>query len=401
MKSACLRAALVCGISLCLFQAKAQDSYVLTNSNTGAETTFTNTLGTASQVGNMIVFEGQLDADVPVAAGSNPSTGLYVASLQLLTQIKLFDELPASNEVGNVQGAIAALRTTGDNGLFYVWAVTNPASPITWVPLYQQNTTTQFAVTDGATNYITFVFNYSDATNTVTPGPVTYQVFIGTAPSSQVASEPYVSATSETDGVNGVSMLGVGGLEQFGTASGVTGPLSSSVGFSVYATANGMLLVLDPVNEQGSGWFTVYAWINGQWVEVGKVLGDGSGHYEFYAYPGLLQVGQSYAFKVVDELGNPHVLSQPVTIKTIKMDSITMTPEYMTVTFNSEAGRQYQVVSAASLTAETWTATAVYYPMENETWGYGSQAFTAAGSTTTIRIPRNTAKGFFKIRKTN
>lgn len=399
MKSACLRAALVCGISLCLFQAKAQDSYVLTNSNTGAETTFTNTLGTASQVGNMIVFEGQLDADVPVAAGSNPSNGLYVASLQLLTQIKLFDELPASNEVGNVQGAIAALRTGVTSfGDIYVWGSTN--NIMEWVPLYQRNTTTQFAVTDGSTNYVTFVFNYTALTSSPS-GPVTYQVFIGTTPTTQQASEAVTSLTSETDGINGVSMLGVGGLEQFGTASGATGPLSSSVGFSVYATANGMLLVLDPVNEQGSGWFTVSAWINGQWVEVGKVLGDGSGHYEFYAYPGLLQVGQSYAFKVVDELGNPHVLSQPVTIKTIKMDSITMTPEYMTVTFNSEAGRQYQVVSAASLTAETWTATAVYYPMENETWGYGSEAFTAAGSTTTIRIPRNTAKGFFKIRKTN
>ncbi|HNX33305.1 MAG TPA: hypothetical protein PKM57_01670 [Kiritimatiellia bacterium] len=403
MKNVYLQAALVLGLAFCCVQTKAQDpTYTLTNQNTSAETTFTNTLGTSELSGSMIVFEGQLEAAIPVAKGVNPTTGFYVASLQLLTQIKLFDELPASNEVGNVQGAVAALRDAPEStdGTYYVWAVTNSTAPIAWVPLYVNGTTTPITVKESATNYITFVFNYTALTNS-TPGPVTYQVFIGATPTTQVASESMVSATSEAAGINGVSLLGVGGLEAFSSATGVTGPLSSSIGFSVYATANGVLLVLDPVNEQGSGWFTVFAEINGQWVEVGKVQADGSGHYEFIAYPGLLQVGQSYKFHVVDEIGNGHDLGQAVAIKTIKMEKITMTPEYMTVNFNSEAGRFYQVFSAESLTAETWTATTIYYPVDGGNWDYGSEPFTAAGTTTTIRIPRNTTKGFFKIRKVN
>ena len=165
----------------------------------------------------------------------------------------------------------------------------------------------------------------------------------------------------------------------------------------VYATANGILFILDPVNEQGAGWFTVYAKINGEWVEVGKIQSDGSGHYEFLAYPGLLQVGQSYAFRVIDEIGDPHNLDS-VAIKTIKMESVVMEPDVMVVTFNTEAGRSYQVISAESLTASDWTETVIHYPTDGG-WGYGSGAFTAAGTTTTVKIPRNTQKAFFKIRK--
>jgi hypothetical protein len=343
----------------------------------------------------MIVFEGQLDADITVnaTAGTN---GYSLASLQLLTQIKLFDELPASNEVGTAQGAVAALRDAPESttGTFYVWGSTNTVTPVMeWVPLYQSDGTTPFAVTDGSTNYITFVFNYTYDR---------YQVFIGPTPTTQVASEAVTSLTMDGEnGIDGVSLLGVGGLEEFSTASGVVGPLSSTIGFSVYATADGILLILDPVNEQGSGWFTVFANIGGNWVEVGKVQADGSGHYEFLAYPGLLQVGQSYAFKVIDEIGNPHELADPVAIKSIKMESVVMEPDVMVVTFNTEAGKSYQVISAESLSAATWTASAIYFPVAGGNWGYGSEPFTAGGTSTTVRIPRNTEKAFFKIRKTN
>ena len=238
-----------------------------------------------------------------------------------------------------------------------------------------------------------FVFNYTHKR---------YQVFIGDTPTTQVASDAVTSLTMDgEDGINGVSMLGAGGLEAFSSAAGVVGPLSASIGFSVYATADGILFILDPVGEQGSGWFTVFANINGTWVEVGKVQADGSGHYEFLAYPGLLQVGQSYAFKVIDEIGNPHELTDPVAIKTIKMESVVMEPDVMVVTFNTEPGKSYQVVSAESLSAATWTATAVYFPIAGGERDYGSEPFTAAGTTTTVRIPRNTEKAFFKIRKTN
>lgn len=377
---------------LCCLTAQAQSAYVLTDGNTSGDVTFTNSLGTAELDGTMIVFEGQLDADITVNATAGTNDYL-LASLQLLTQIKLFDELPASNEVGTAQGAVAALRDAPESttGTFYVWGSTNTV--MEWVPLYQSDGTTPFAVTDGSTNYITFVFNYTHDR---------YQVFIGPTPTTQVASEAVTSLTMVGEnGIDGVSLLGVGGLEEFSTASGVVGPLSSTIGFSVYATADGILLILDPVNEQGSGWFTVFANIGGNWVEVGKVQADGSGHYEFLAYPGLLQVGQSYAFKVIDEIGNPHELADPVAIKSIKMESVVMEPDVMVVTFNTEAGKSYQVISAESLSAATWTASAIYFPVAGGNWGYGSEPFTAGGTSTTVRIPRNTEKAFFKIRKTN
>jgi hypothetical protein len=99
------------------------------------------------------------------------------------------------------------------------------------------------------------------------------------------------------------------------------------------------------------------------WVEVGKVQADGSGHYEFLAYPGLLQVGQSYAFKVIDEIGNPHELADPVAIKSIKMESVVLGARCDGRDLNTEAGKSYQVISAESLSAATWTASAIYFPV--------------------------------------
>ena len=399
MKSFYWRAVCVAGLIMGCVQVKAQGSYVLTNENTSAVHTFTNNLGTAQVVDGMIVFEGQLESDIAVPWGASEGTGYLLASMRLLAQIKLFDELPASNEVGNVQGAVAAFRDAPESstGKYYAWAVTNSA-PVAWVPLYQTNGVTPFAVTDGATNYITFVFNYSGTTNSPV-GPVTYQISIGDTVDAQIASESQISASAETAGINGVSLLGVGGLETVASATGDPLPLSSSIGFSVYATSSGVLLILDPKHEQGTGWFMVFAKINGKWVEVGKVQSTGAGHYEFLAYPGLLQVGQ-YEFKVIDELGNPHALAGAIDIKTIKMDSVTMEPGVMVVTFNSEDGKEYQVLSADSLTAETWTVTTIYYPVAGG-FAYGSDPFTASGTSTTIKVPRNVGKKFFKIRKTN
>jgi ABC-type hemin transport system substrate-binding protein len=104
---------------------------------------------------------------------------------------------------------------------------------------------------------------------------------------------------------------------------------------------------------------------------------------------------------VIDELGNPHELGDPVEIKSIKMESVVLEPDVMVVTFNTETGKSYQVISAESVAATTWTATAIYFPTAGGNWGYGSEPFTAGSTATTVRIPRNTAKAFFKIRKTN
>jgi len=380
--------------------APAQTTFNLEDGNTYEPRVFTNSMGAAwTNIGSsMIVFEGQLDSTFNVTSAYNATSGDYIASLQVVVQINLFDELPASNVVGDVQGAVAALRDApaSSNGIYYVWGSTNSA-PVAWVPLLQTNGV-PFAITEGDTRYLTFVFSYP-----VSSGNVTYRVFVGDTRDTQYPSEAVTSLTTETGGLTGVSLLGVGGIEQVASASGEVAPLSASIGFSVYATSQGVLLILDTEEEQCAGWIIVKAKVNGEWVEVGKYWADGLGssHYEFYAtYP--LVVGQPYEFMVIDEAGNIHTLGQPVEIKTIKMESVVMDASVIFVTFNSEAGRSYQVLVASSLTATNWIPAVVYYPRAVGE-GYDAEPFMAgAGVQTTIKIPRGesqTSRAFFKIIK--
>ena len=176
----------VVSMVLCCSIARAQGTYVLTNETTSAEVIFTNSLGTATSDGTMIVFEGRLDSDIQVTATPGTTNNYDLAALRLLTQIKLFDELPVSNEVGAAQGAIAVLRddTPQDatTGKFYAWGDNPGDSPdegMTWVPLLTKDGGAPFSVADGSTNYITFVFNYTSNR---------YQVFVGEEPTAQVAS---------------------------------------------------------------------------------------------------------------------------------------------------------------------------------------------------------------------
>lgn len=394
MKQVLLKTVMVVGLVACCGVSRA-DTFNLTDTNTSDSHTFTNVLGTAEVVDGMIVFSGELVADFVVDATTS-SSGALLASVQLVTQVKLFDELPTAGEVGTVQGAVVALRTTPEQpaGTYYGWATGG------WVQLTNSATSSPFAVTDGATNYITFVFNYSGQ-GEEPPEPVIYYVFIGETSSSQVDSQSLESATTST-GITSVSLSGEGALQAVASASGSPVPLSSSVGFSVYATAKGVLLILDTQNEKGPGEITIWAKIGGEWVKVGTVQaqGEGSNHYEVLADPGLV-VGQAYEFKVIDEIGNEHKLDQAVEVKTIKMESVVMDASVMYVTFNSEGGRSYQVLVADAPGSATWIPAVVYYPVLSG-WGYGSEPFTAETSSTTIKIPRGVSaaeKAFFKIIK--
>ncbi len=157
-------------------QASAQGSFSLYDTNSGNPVVFTNLVGTVTTNGLLIVFEGELESLVSVPKAYNLTSDRYLASIQLLTQIRLFDELPESNEVETVQGAVAALRdgVGSSNGTYYVWAVTN-VGVSGWTPLLSTNEPpTTFPVTDGETNYVTFVFSYPTNGN-----PVTYQVYLG------------------------------------------------------------------------------------------------------------------------------------------------------------------------------------------------------------------------------
>ncbi len=409
MNKVYLRAATLGLAALVCMVAQAQNSFDLTSSKTPETFTFTNSLGTAVATNGMVVFEGELKADLSVGPTTN-SAGLILASLQLLAQIKLFDELPASNEVGSVQGAVAALKDTdppaATTGKYYVWGSTNSA-PVAWVPLMATNST-QFAVSDGATNYLTFVFYYP--TNS---GNVSYQLYVGDVSASVMEpSLAVVSPTNAAAGLAGVSLLGTGALKEVSSSDGGLGALSTQIGFSIYDTASGILMVIDTVNESGSGPIKVYAWINGAWQLVGEVpaeqvFGDGMGHrYEIYARPDSgLVAGQSYQFKIVDESGNTHTYDSGLAVTGTKMDSVVFDLHTMTISFNSEANRNYvvKVADSAGAPNEQW---AVQFVSQNVggTWAeYSDAPFTAGGPSTSVKIPISSdrKKAFFKVFKLN
>lgn len=391
---ACVCVALLCG------RASGQSTFELADSGTGDTRVFTNTLGTATQPdgeGTMIVFEGQLDSAINVTSAYNAVSGRYLATLQLLTQIKLFDELPVSNEVGDVQGAIAALKVSSDPdvGLYFAWGVSN--SVLTWVPLMNTNGT-QFAVADGETNYVTFVFSYPTDSS-----PVTYQVFVG-RDENQQPSEPIESVT-EASGITSISMLGVGGVQEVGSASGSPSPLSTSIGLSVYYSSNSVCADIYTVAERGTNPIKLYAWIGGAWVLVGTVDSVvGEGDHKYHILLAGLTPGQSYLFKVIDEVGREFTLNQAYEVKTITVEGATvetvtvaeMQMQMLNVTFNTEAGRRYQVMVSESLgaAAGSWTPEQVYL----DSLGAFTNVFMAGpGSQTQIRIPVNKYKAFFRV----
>ena len=389
--------------SLFCVMAHGQSSFILTNTvYTSVTYTFTNSLGTATNSDGMVVFEGELKSDLTVAKAQSESTGFDLASLQLLVQVKLFDELLSAGEIGTVQGAVAALKDVAPattTGKYHAWGSTD-GSTMGWVPLMRTNGT-QFAVIDGATNFITFVFHYPPT------GNVTYQVFIGDETDSVMEPSTAVTTlTTETGGITGVSLLGVGGLTQVAAASGGPRPLSTAVGFSVYSTASGFLMSIDTVSENGTNPIIVYALINGDWVEVGRVAnpyGSGDHHYEIYAKAGSgLVVGQAYKFKIRDEATHEFSFPEAITVKTVKMEMLSFEADSFTVSFNSEANGAYQVIVASSPSAPAaeWAPEPVFYPTANGFSATASdQPFTTVGTLSQVKIMKNRDKAFFKIVK--
>lgn len=384
-------------------QAMAQGTFTLTNNVSGQPVVFTNLVGTLSTNGTLIVFEGQVDSAISVPKDLNTTSGSYLSSLQLLTQVRLFDELPASNEVGSVQGAIAALRNSVGSsiGTYYVWAVTN-GGLVGWTTLQTTNVpSTTFSVTDGATNYVTFLFSYP-----ASGGAITYQVYVADeSDTNNTPSLAVTSPTAEANGINAVSLLGIGVLSAVGSKSGDTVPLSAAVDLSVYASTDGIRIEIFTTNESGNGAITVYALINGVWTVVGvipadKVKGYGSNRYVLYATG--LGIGQSYVFKIVDEANHTHVSSMPIEVKTIKMEAVSLTLENIRVSFNTEYGRKYQVKVSGDLALplSQWSVEEVsVYDAATDSWsGYTADPFMAGpGVQTVIQIPKSQNKAFFKV----
>ena len=78
----------VVSMVLCCSIARAQGTYVLTNETTSAEVIFTNSLGTATNEGTMIVFEGQLESNFEVDY-ARPTGTFYGGSCKTPTPQRL------------------------------------------------------------------------------------------------------------------------------------------------------------------------------------------------------------------------------------------------------------------------------------------------------------------------
>ncbi|MFA7173307.1 MAG: choice-of-anchor A family protein [Kiritimatiellia bacterium] len=126
---------------------------------------------------------------------------------------------------------------------------------------------------------------------------------------------------------------------------------------------------------------------NGRFVTCGNLVHVPSGG------PGG-RVFNNYPFDG-DLPGLPNPPSPPANL--LISEVATLTPEMISVAFNTESGLVYQVMGCEVLGA-SWSVESVQYPIENGFSELSNQPFTALGDKTKVRVPRNDRKkAFFKI----
>jgi len=183
-------------------------------------------------------------------------------------------------------------------------------------------------------------------------------------------------------------------------------PMSIEIGLSVYADAEGVKIEIETVDENGKHDIEIYAWIDEDWVEVGRVPSSevyGEGCRQYTVCANGLTVGESYMFRVLDEAGHEHTLTQAVTVRhNIRMTSIRMEMQTAKVRFATEEGRSYVVKTSSDLV--NWTVEYVKYPRAGGKWSdeFSNAPFTAGpGTSTEVVVPVNGRnRVFFKAVKT-
>ncbi len=388
MKNTAMFRLLVSTVFLASLCSLAEDTFLVTNNNTSAVHSFTNTSGTASVVDGMIVFEGELTADLSVPSAYD-GNGILLASVQVLVQVKLFDELPSAEDVGTVQGAVLALNDDPDDpdsttGTYYAWGTNG------WVQLTNSVTDELYATAKNATNIITFIFNYST-------DPITYQMNIGTTSASDELSQVITSTETTGSGITSISLSGSGSLDLDGvsSASGSTAPLSLGMSISVYYASNSVWATVSTVGENGNDTIEIFVKVGDAWEPVGEIIPCGEGAHVYTVELNGLVPGESYMFMIKDEEGHEFYLSDPLQVKVIMVGEMVMVTEMemkkLAVTFNTEVGRRYRVKVSDSLTSGEWTVEEVYID------GAFTNVFMASENQTQIRIPINKNKAFFRI----
>ncbi|MDD3545909.1 MAG: hypothetical protein PHG96_11220 [Kiritimatiellae bacterium] len=397
MNNSIMKSLLTAAFFLAVLHSQAENTFVVTNKIGNTECTFTNTAGTASVEEGMIVFEGELVADMAVSAAL--TGGKWLASVQVVVQIKLFEELPGSEDVGaGVQGAVMALNDDpGDPGVttgtFYAYGAGG------WVQLTNSYSHLPYTTYENKTNIVTMIFDYTAAP------AITYYVDIGNPEPANQVSQEITSPVTDESGINSISLSGSGALEVDGLSAtgGSTAPLSLGMSLSVYYAGTGVWARVSTVSEEGHDPIRIYADINGDGkFDENEMVGiiyntHGDGFDHVYTVPlGGLVPGESYFFSILDDEGHTFVMSEPVLVKVIQVGETAvetvMEMKMLSVLFNSEPGRRYQVKISESLdSAASWTVADVYID------GGFTNEFAAAGEQTQIRIPINKTKAFFRI----
>jgi hypothetical protein len=223
------------------------------------------------------------------------------------------------------------------------------------------------------------------------------------APAGMAAQIPARFRFTNEAGQGGSSPVGLaltGEVEDYLFSRGA---LAASVDVEAYATRGGVELTLHTVNESGVGDIVVFAWSGGAWVEVARipaseVVGEGSNTYRARAEG--LKEGEAYAIKVVDEEGRVHIPKHKIRVKAIRTKRLRVTEGQLELTFSTELGLRYQVLSCGSLGAsqDGWAGEPVSVLTEEGWSPWSARPFMAgAGEETTVRIRRERGNAYYKI----
>jgi hypothetical protein len=178
-------------------------------------------------------------------------------------------------------------------------------------------------------------------------------------------------------------------------------PLSAALGFSVYASSTNVFATFASANESGYGDVVVYVWQANDWQEVGRKPAHNtevlSADTQSYSIPlSGLKAGCSYIFKVVDEAGSEHIVTETVRVRTVKMVGLQMSLDELAMTFETEVNRQYVIMVSSDLM--TWTPETVRSPTYDGWSNPSADPFTAGpGSSTQVLVSLNgRSRAFFK-----
>ena len=185
--------------------------------------------------------------------------------------------------------------------------------------------------------------------------------------------------------------------------------LSTRISLEVYTADDDKVMIeLSTVNENGNNDIEIYALINGEWKMVAavpseQIVGFGSNTYTVEAVG--LTPGQSYMFRVVDECG--HLFETDTSIEVasahLRAVSTSLEPESFTMTFNTSSYSWYMLMVSESLSGDAgWSSE--YVQVVHPAFPDGVSDYTlmiqgAPGGSTTLRVPRNRDKAFFKLIK--